>query len=668
MLPSRLQPVPARDACLSTLSGSSLLAFQIPPYARDLPSTATHLKRRESLHKDHRTVRASCIYPIIPDLRVDPLPRSLWTSPRHHWVSLWVQAMHGAGYEPCPVDYAELVGETAELGIFGRTRNPLRCVVDLACKLNKPQVLLHYVAAVVLQYYLAENDLFLRARTDAGAPFSEALPPFLFLMFRVDHWKVQDGETEPSVHTQSFPTFLFLVLRWIQRAYPAAATLTQYGAEKDHVALFCAEKLRKNFLQALMCMRFREAVPTNTCARVNESWPGAGATDCLIKFFPHPKMGLVRTLDTTDTPAVVSERIPMFFTHMFFTPIEPLFVEPNEQVDASALWKLLLFHPLSDFDKCVTSAARRIWGSALPPAPGPGDINPVRARYSFYVRGEVPYVLVPNLLLPEGAPPHDETSVLAMSTMAWEWLSNNGRRLDVATETEWTRYVKPEGAHWRPLGSIWYNSQKVDPLPPYEVETVWSQLSLGPKLNPYWYFWSVKRITQSEAHAVATVSRLFTLEQVQAHYRVFASQIHQAVKEHLSAPLLTQMKAQWDRCTNGSVPLCDLDPHTQVYLRLAWNVLFPPSVIAFGAEPWVAQWKKAEAAPLLMQAVAACKTLLSRGALVNELSHLDDIENTPAHRAALQTFVRLTQLFPADMPDATALLAKAERLANEMSD
>jgi hypothetical protein len=281
----RLVPVSATDACLFRRNGLDPLELELPRFPREA-SELSPAERRVAMSKAHGKVLASSLYVIVPPLAVRELPRQLWNADlaSEELVHIWACALYPAGYRPLLTSvatYRQTVDVLpTQLGIFGAKGNALGRVIAMANSLGKVSVLLHYVCAVVLQFYLSARGLFLEVRTDRGAPFSEALPPYLFFMFRRLHWlcdlkapEVHSPEDAASqVMLQTFPTFLFQVLRWMQFTWPdEVGMLTRFHTTKDHVERFCAEKLRKNFLQALMCMRFREVMPVNLCEAVNQS-------------------------------------------------------------------------------------------------------------------------------------------------------------------------------------------------------------------------------------------------------------------------------------------------------------------------------------------------------------------------------------------------------------
>jgi hypothetical protein len=677
---TRLTPTPTHDSSLYTMSGSALLPLTIPPYAGRL-ATADGCSKRASVDRAHREVRASCLYPIVPPLYVDALPTPPPNPTPADWATMWKTAMHGAGYTDACCTAASyrrciLQGEDGGgLGLFGTTRNPLGCVVELAHQLQRSAILLHYVTAVTLQYYLMARGLVLRLRTDKGAPFSEALPPYLYMMFRGHHWKIEQGMVEglPSIATaadldrlasyNSFPLVLYQVMRWVQTTYPKAATLTGYGeSKKDDVDSFCFEKLRKNFLQALMCMRFREAVPVNICERV-----GGGAQECVIKFFPHPKAGTIRTLDVKSTPPETVDRMPMFFAHCFFSPYEPVFVSAEPTVGASALWQLLLYYPLSDFDKTIVSAARLVF-QTVPSAPGVGALNAVRARYTFYVHHDVAYALVPNLLLGEGEIPHDESSVLSISPMAWEWLCNNGSAFDLLGGGD--RYATTPRPGMLPAaeGRLYYSPTLVGHLTDTECHAIRRQLLLAsPPTNAYWYFSLVARLSSSEAVAAYSTARFFTLARVQDDFQNVRKGVLDLVDTHWSPAAMATLRARWDRCTDGSVNATDmaLTPTQFEVLYLSRPVLFPRASIGFGESTWVAQWRRAEEIPSLMQAMTHAKAAFSRATIVHELKQATaaGIERTPSHLAALRVLCQLIDLCPDEMgADMRELLPRVQQV------
>jgi hypothetical protein len=660
-------PVPVQDACIRARGTDAPLTLALPPHTNAIDKTPSFGEKRASIATTHRTtVFWSNLYPIVPPLQVDPLQaEQLWaphTTAAVHWTPLWKRAMHGAGYADLPTSIqsyrTQVLGDEAEagpLGIFGvRQRNPLDVVIALADQLNKPALLLHYVCAVVLQFYLSARNAFLCLRTDADAPFSTALPPHLFLMYRVNNWRIQEellhslpevrsrADIDNEVLIQSFPLFLMQVFRWMQRTYPVVARLTHYGTHsKDEVQCFCMEKLRKNFLQALMCMRFREVVPVNMCERVNQSRGDTSAADCTIKFFPHPKAAAIRALDVKNTPSVVSERMPQFFCHLFFAPDRPVLLSPT--VPRHVLWKLLLYYPLSDCDKTVATAARRIWGEPLYPTGGPwGEydqvvpLNKLRARYTFYVRDEQLFAFVPNLLLPDNMTPYDEADVRYITPEQWKWayerhkddklLFHDSTRFRFAQQgPEYAPYYQ---SAWRLVGRLqdcwfWYNPLTLNgpPLTPTECDIVSRELGkTDPKQShhPYLLYWTLLRLAHSDIEAAAMLQRIspYTLADVQASYDGLIKSAESMLTKRFPscADLLARMASVWDRCSaTHEVQLCQsLDMEARSILSLSWRMLYPASVVRFGEQPWVASWGQADALPAITQYLTTLCDLTAR--------------------------------------------------------
>lgn len=640
---SRLVPVPLYDASLRTPSGAAELELLVPPYD-PAEEKGTFERKRASIDRCHRTVRAACLYPIIPEL---PLRQTLdtaavWSEDPARWITAWKDAL--VHYTDARIDEAHyrrviLQGEptSAEggLGIFGRTRNPLEPVIRLAVAIHKPALLLHYVAVVVLQFYLSVHSLFVVVRTERGAPFHEGLTSHLFLMLREVHWKVTTTTPMSDVELtadnivqetlrHSYPTLLLKVMRVLQRTHKDVATLTNLGARKDTAETFCMEKLRKNFMQALMCMRFREVVPHDFCARVNAGGGGGGenasplgAVDCVIKYFPHPKAATIRTLDVHLTPEHTLRRLPQFWTHCFFTPHEPIFVlSDKELVGADALWKLLIYYPLSDFDKTVAVAARRVF-NAMPEAPGASDLNPVRARYTYYVRDDRVYVFMPNLLLPPNSLAHDETSPAHISTHAWTWLANNV------------------------------------PSPPRFSVTNSTPIALAMIAHsPFLIFLHVAMQTGgSEAEAVeACRARGFTHEQVfQSYFQVRTQMCKSVPLEQRRA-----MRETWDMCSSvppPPVPSGEEMAHANhVITCIQQHMLCPASAILLGDRPWIDRWRARERMPQLLQSVSDVVCKLARAQLATEVE--EELKtNLPLclserHRAALDTYASFLRLHP----------------------
>lgn len=670
----RLRAVSATDACLLVRDRPQPLELRLPAYsaavAVDDDDDDDFASRRERTQRAHgRRVSPTALYPIVPpDFAVAQLQPSLWsdaTNAHAHWLPAWRAALWDTGYAHLPTsaaDYRATIGVADSsgdvLGIFGPRRNAIAPVIHIASELNRPELLLHYICVVVLQFYLCARDLWMQARTDAAAPFSEALPAHIFLMFRVADWCCTDAlmaeapplvtrvDVDREVRRQSFPCFLFQVLRWLQQRYPQIAKLTNAGdmqVTKDGVVSFCVEKLRKNFLQSLMCMRFREIWPRNAVARINESLSMAErrdageAADCVIKFFPHPNAASIASLDTKTTPKHVIERVPLLFAHLFFAPSEPLLVvEDDAGADADAvphavqrrlLADLLRYYPLSDFRKHVMAMVRRVWRSrdnnvvaaCVDDRHLAARLGPVRARYTFYVRQNEVFAYVPSLLAAEGEAVEDECDPRWISPLAWRWYA---ARAEASSSPGATSPNLNELEH--SIMARHLDSDVAD-------------------ARPFWTFWCFMRRCGDESQAVRA---LVASGVTHAALCESARQIRDCIVAHMQQLVGVQRMAQlarrWDRCR--PLPAFALSVEEAAHedaltaLRLGWRVLVPSAVIGFGptGAPWITEWRCAEAMPRLTRALSAVQTILTRRPLLDELTQaLPRLRLTAAHRQTL---------------------------------
>jgi hypothetical protein len=632
------------------------------------------------------------MYPILPDLYLDPLDAdALWaapgagTDPSVAWCDVWRRAMHGYTHEPTSIaSYRARVIDDDDgegLGIFGVTRNPLASVLDLAVRMERPALLLHYACAVVLQFYLCARDLWTRVRTDAGAPYSDAMPAHVALLFRAQHLRIDRGvvlrdvahirtraDVDREVMVQSFPLFLFQVLRWMQRTYPRFAQQTHAGSAKDMVESFCTEKVKKNSIQTLTTMRARDITPVNACERMNETLGvaaathatvGAGAVHTVIKFFPSPKAAESVVLGAPS--AAIAERMPIWLTHAWIEPHEPLQqddAEPDPVLDATpdecarmrrtcdqhVLWKVLRFFPLSDYTKSIVAGVRQMWARDAPTTAADGTaatIIPTDAldkwieydgyvrpppgtrRHMFYVGADNhAYASVPNLHLPEGVPLYDETSPCEMPQRAWDWcIANASADMRAGRLPSMVRTGTGADAGWQPLtGRLEYDTRVVGTLTPNEIDIMRAHLAGGNDL--YRRFWCVLRLTGSEEDAVYAVHHEgATLDDLRAAYTRHVAATRAELEAAFTATELAELARGWNRCTAESITIVpgDFTPDQIDLLARAWYTLWPVSSIGMGAQSWSDAWHEAESMPSLAAAMVAVGRALTRPAVMEEV-------------------------------------------------
>ena len=667
VVPSRFAGgVPSTDAGLRTLDGAGALGLELPPHSRD---AATPGDKRASIPSAH-LVFYHDLYPIIPHVDIGPLPPTIWCGAGNGaWRDGLFDAWHAAGYERDPTTtadyYAMIESPGGAPALFGAHVNPIRSVVRRAVAIDCMPMLTHHVLAVALQYWLIARGAFMRRRTDAAVSFNENMTPFVFLMFRSLDWAVNKstladigalgdlGRLEAAARASTFPVFLYQVLvhvfaehsaclarRWLPESLPGAAQR------------FCIEKLRKNFVQTLTCMRFREVLPRNIVERLHEARP-RNASDTrlgLIKFFAHPKACRMLRLETR------APRMPQVFTHLFFAPDEPLVVDDTRAGVTSTerqqhlMWFLLLFFPLSTFKQTVGIRAKEAWTEAAAARTGPAatspanlvtfpttpfakfreydafvPLNPVRARYAMYFRDNQAFAYVPNLLLPirPGLLPHNEADPRFMSAQAWRWCVAAGARTH-AVET---------------LGAVVKAAAGGDRVMRFAAACV---VGLAPtRANAFPFLWALTTLLRSEEAAVYALvterawSACNTLADVCASYAAHAAVAtpHIALDADVAA-----LHDAWDRCT----PLSSRAVRSAA-TRGVWYFAFPPAVITFGGAPWVQRWRTAASMPHCRAVLQALAAKCSHAEVLDELRRARDVE--PSVREKL---VFLAALLPDD--------------------
>jgi hypothetical protein len=652
----RLAPVSLVDPLL--VHTDAVVELRLPAYTCPEASSSSSAKRA-SMQAEHELIFTHQLFPAIPPgITATDLPPEVWLtatpcdSARRMWCE-HVASDHYAAYSDrrSPL---ELNGEAHlrdGLGIFGRSCNPLDSVVAFSSSINDTNVLMHYMAVVVLQYYLVKRGGFMRVRTDT-ADFSDALPPFVFVMFREADCRMpsakrsvvvrpDDGVTyenaEELVAALSFPAFLLRVFRWMQRKYSAFTT----GVDpfKD----FCEIKLHKNWIQFLNCMRFREFFAEGWADKIAQSRaravsiPAAGVVPKhkKSKFFQHPNACQLLSLDASSVrPAAALALIPYLFTHNAFRPDEPIMCETEADSSDSyteieqqrmLIYRLMQFSPLLAFNKQTQPMITAKWtamaalaqqhqstrvfptDAAQKWAEYDGYIRPARAHYSFYVplanKGTDAFLMVPNLHLPLNVPVVDnDTDMRNMSPEAFEWCCTHGTafatlhdallmgiELGRLAESEAESEAFPIQAGWSTAGPGWNL---------FLAWVVRSELELGadePR-NPYMLMLAVQLLTGREEDGVATAALTFGYmrEHLQSSYEemvntTLADTQEQRESDPALLEAMDEAKVAWDRCSPMPFPEQRLQ-HSLQRDRL-WYFHFPISHVALrGADGVVAPW------------------------------------------------------------------------------
>lgn len=654
----RCQPVHMWDANLVTSSGEPL-QLRLPEWTHgDTPG-----QKRQSIRMP--PVFHHELFPIVPPLRLLPLPAAYWQLDPEACRRAWCDAM-SSYYVPYASTAYVNDGVPGGLGIFGHAHNPLSAVVELAGSLDRAKegsggmLLIHYVFAVALQYYLVKRGCFLRVRTDAAMAFSDALPPWIVVMARTRECRgdrhapdvpLTDANVCEMARTRSFPAFLRLVLAWLRANDARAASLISEAVAKKYVD----PKLSKNFMQAMTTTRFREVVPVNLCLSINHCLFRDGGVEYVgpavkgrekprartksAKFFPHPNAAHMRTLDPASVPAVVLANTPYFFCHMLFEPDEPILaddiVDANDvQRQKHLLWKLACYLPLSQFSKTHATSAARHWldcgaTQRLFPSTAKQKVDeydacfePLRGmgRYSMYVRHDVAYAYVLGLLTFDG---HaiDERDVRCMTSYAWEWCTNVG---------------------------VAYASIPASPPPDldcFQAFVVRRQIEAGPT-NPYWYMYAIQLVTGREQDGVASVHALgYSRYDVQQAYATIQADFGAWLRMQLAtnAELVRVVNVSshdWDRC--GRVYSGDPDSDSR---RLGFDACVLPRLIAYmysssvilcvdlngNVSAWSCYWARRELCPQTLQVLQHARAMFRAPVVTRELCAITDWAALPEH-------------------------------------
>lgn len=670
MLSRRRVPVPLEDHALVGRGDHRPLKLLIPSYPHTLPATASPSDRRAAAQRTH-LVFAHQLFPIVPSLHIDSLPPDLFTRAydaayiRRAWME---HALH-TYYTP----YATVhrlcdAGYDDELGIFGRHLNPLRPVVDVCVATGMTQPLLHYVFIVALQFYLCRHRAFLRVRTDANAPFSDALPPFLLTIVpKIDcrHNPIYECEeltnenVERKVLELPFISFLYLLMRWMQKRYPRTAKL-QYDvnidsykatAAPDPVRIFCFTKLCKNFDQGLGCMRFREVLPVGTAEAINKCLTHLKDTSQLttpvgyryIKFFQHPKSAKMRTLSFLP---VQDAYIARFFCHSVFRPDKPALVLDHDDMQQSAselarrvVQKIMNFSPLSDYKNEAKKIA--VYFSRL------SDVKTVfptdryakwrdydgymeaqaRSRYMCYVHDDMVYAHVPILLAPDKPngdmliPTDDEADVRFITPEAWEWMTNVGR---VYKDMDDIR------AHCHA-----HQNQHITPW----MESVLLRELEAPNddpRNPYLFMRAIQWMSGEEEAGVATIVHTYgqTYDSIRASYDEHLDLRARNITAACAAnpPIreqLVQAMNRWDKCSYP--PPAVPTPVTDVASSYLWDCFFPftKQVEFSDGKPWIEHFHATPVCPMVT------RYLDTIGSFFNSKKVIAELNKAASHRTNL---------------------------------
>lgn len=632
------------------MDGHSPLSLKLPGFARD-ESAKSSGERRNLMNQP--LVFWHDLYAIIPpgmvigDLHVKDAAGDID----------WRRALYPMGYvvDPTSVyDYYRMLDkhdQTRDLRprLFGERANPIHSVLELGSRMDDLSgfgtgLVLHHIMAVALQYYLIASGAFMRRRVDAEAPFSEALPSSVFLMFKKTDWYIDKhtmtdapnlagdlSNLESEAATRSFPIFLYQVIGWVLD-HVNAGSAQLADSIRMRRRKFCTEKLRKNFIQALTCMRFRQIIPSNMIERLAEV--GIQATRSSIKFFANPQACRMPSIDVAakprrkkcdnPTPFEAAPDIPQFFCHIFFSSVDPILIADEDgtpDAERHLVWSMLLYYPLTNFKQGGQVATRSLLPCGLPILPSTacdkyGDydayiaLSASRARYSMYFTKTEVFAFVPALLLPDDTreitPIRDEADPRCMSDDAWRWNINYGemmatRHPTVIAHSLASRNTTLHEVELREAADIIARNRPHD--------------------EPSLFFWALCVVSRSEEYACAVMHRRFkiTLETLQADKEERIAQVLSHAKSYCAE--LAGYLFKWDRCSpfepDESVAKISARPEF-------WRTLFPPSIIGFGSEisPWISAWCEISPVLAVLSIMTHVQNSLNRPILLHELKDL----------------------------------------------
>ncbi len=441
-------PVPRTDSGLVHVSGERLLELRIPGYIQNADLTQQDIRGQLQAGHD-RPVLLHELYPIVPDLQLYPLRSDFWTpgtTADGCWAGVWRDAW-SKYYRPLYSSPEKALHELAlvvepsscSLGLFG---SELPSILGLCKRLKNKSMLMHYLMMTVLQYYLAARNRWMCIRTnDPSFPCEDIYPTFAFMMFRGADWGVKEESTSPearpdagsdpavsaeSLHagnlqhtaqTRSFPLLLKAVMHHLMQQRQSVEW--QGVFDSDEIDKFCLEKLKKNFAQAMVCTRFREMLPSNLLSVVNSGMPNFPSRHLKykpVKFYPHPNH--IKMLSLYAKEFDVIERVPQMYCHLNFSPVSRVVALAPGEPAIHIVWKMLMFLPLTDFDKQVQSKFPKPFypltladkeGMYDPVFP---DVSMVRLRYCIYVRNETAFAYVPWLFHYRPKPEEDTSPAL----------------------------------------------------------------------------------------------------------------------------------------------------------------------------------------------------------------------------------------------------------------
>jgi hypothetical protein len=679
--------------------GEEPLRFKIFTSDKEIVVSKKRKRSRVQVKTQSPCVLRHMLYVIVPELRMGPIPRVAWTQdpPRD---SVWRDPMWHAGYcfmTTNAMHYGKhILGmdpqSTDDVPLFGVAVNSLTAAVSCLSEDDiqpfEVEALTHFVACVVLQYYVTARGLWLRVRTDAAFDgFDESLPPYLLMLHRelyngsfVDQVssmrlkKLSGLDLERHALENPFAVFFWDVCLLIAHSEPCLkrpmSQLLETQLSDSFLNLckkFRTAKLLQNWSQTMATMRFREVVPVNVLERVQESMIHAGISVQSpaelskhvelrnVKWFARPAQILMRTLKCG---SALGKRLPLLYCHLFFTPNSPLLrVESNPDIAPKERrtrmqWQLWLFAPV------VTMNVRaRVEEWPLPKTAleqfftydGVIPLCPVRARYTFFVNSNgsdagatlyIPNQFAPAQNFPIVVPLVDETSTLHISSLAREWLEARG--------TARTAFTQPV-LHAR-IAEMIVNPEKHLAVSANRWLRKRAPLSVGAS---WLIFLGLRLLFQSEEDALATVTVASgcSLDQIQESERALTDASLERLCLHLDTSFgaqegvaLSELLNSWDRCSVVFPP-----DTLSAGMSQAWNLLAPPAVVQFNKQSWI---QGASSSALVCGMISTLNYSMNRALRTNKmvkvLRNLNAVEHSlTAHELTqLQLIARFTNHQP----------------------
>lgn len=697
--------VPGVDCDLRVRGSNEPLPLLLPPVGARSPSA----------EKEHDAiVLAHELYPIASDRLAIHLPfvPPLAPASREARTTAWIDSLFECGYEAVRDTHEDCYIDAPFEGMWGS----IDAARSLAIALDAMDLFYHYALAVLLKYYARITNSYVRVRTDgAFADFRDAASPYLLVIFpsantAPDAVPIADVPLRGAALAKlacemDFASFFDLGMA---RLHARGRILS---VELAKALVFSANKIRRNFVQTMSCMRFRSFVPRNLEVAMAPAVVRVSKT----KFAPHPlACNMVSGVVAASAHARATP-VPLFLAHVFLdystAALVPPFAYPltapladeidqtthaDHQKEMALLWNLALYYPLASLQHvCARARTRwsvetvfpathaqrmRVYDASLPP------LTAVRARFCLYVRGNKVYAYVPNLLLRDAdmrsgrVMPLDESCPSQMSLAAFRWNVARGAAItqrqceliasaaSPAALTSLDDHVRAHNAlRNHPLDVRTYgfgrhllrspaDPASMPPLTPFER----GMMRVATPQNPWLFYWSLLREYESEPcacfilaqHGVSFDALRASSMQFRTNTSAIAVRLGLRTEAHRHG-------VRWDGCGGVAIPLaCE-----GTAFEMRWRALYPTSTLAFEGRPWIhqwrAQWMSADAPRLILAAVAHLIEQLSTAAVRDELTAALQQRNRTPLTPQQSTFVRIASelVEPALAARMRALLA-----------